>query len=102
VATSQGDDHLHHPTRRRLLRDLTGAGIGVAGVGLVGREVLGQGGSAEVADAATPSCTLSPEVTEGPYYLDLDRIRRDITEGTAGLLPSWTACCAARPYRPSS
>jgi len=32
-----------------------------------------------------PSCTLTPAQEEGPYYLDLDRIRKDITEGKAGL-----------------
>jgi protocatechuate 3,4-dioxygenase beta subunit len=68
------------PTRRRLLRDLTGAGVGAVGVGLIARRV-----SMEEADAAAPSCVLSPEVTEGPYYLDLNRVRRDITEGKAGL-----------------
>jgi protocatechuate 3,4-dioxygenase beta subunit len=31
------------------------------------------------------SCvTLTPEVTEGPYYLDLNDVRRDITEGRPG------------------
>ncbi|MEA2378311.1 MAG: hypothetical protein QOD13_2218 [Thermoleophilaceae bacterium] len=76
------DNHRHHPTRRRLLRDLTGAGVGVAGVGLIGREVLGRDNSTE---AAAPSCTLFPESTEGPFYLDLDNIRRDVTEGKTGL-----------------
>ncbi len=28
---------------------------------------------------------LTPELTEGPYYLDLDLMRRDITEGRPGL-----------------
>ena len=37
---AEGDDHLYDPTRRRLLRDLTGAGVGVAGAGLIGRELL--------------------------------------------------------------
>jgi protocatechuate 3,4-dioxygenase beta subunit len=34
---------------------------------------------------ATPSCTLAREVTEGPYYLDLLTVRRDITEGRPGV-----------------
>jgi protocatechuate 3,4-dioxygenase beta subunit len=76
------DPHTYHPTRRRLLRDLTGAGVGAAGVGLLGSELVG--GSA-TPEAAVPSCTLSREVTEGPYYLDLDKVRRDITEGRRGL-----------------
>jgi protocatechuate 3,4-dioxygenase beta subunit len=28
---------------------------------------------------------LTPELTEGPYYLDLDFVRKDITEGRPGL-----------------
>lgn len=31
-----------------------------------------------------PACTLTPELTEGPFYLDLDLVRRDITEGRPG------------------
>jgi protocatechuate 3,4-dioxygenase beta subunit len=73
---------MYEPTRRRLLRDLTGAGVGAAGAGLLGRELLGED---EAAEAAAPSCTLTPEVTEGPYYLDLDKVRRDVTEGKHGL-----------------
>jgi len=84
------DPHTYEPTRRRLLRDLTGAGVGVAGIGLVGCELAGDDATTEAAttaatDSATPSCTLSPELTEGPFYLDLDRVRRDITEGKRGL-----------------
>ena len=33
----------------------------------------------------SPDCVLTPELTEGPYYLDLDLMRRDITEGRPGL-----------------
>jgi protocatechuate 3,4-dioxygenase beta subunit len=71
-------------TRRQLIRDLTGVGVGAASAGLIGRELLDTD-TQEVADAAAPSCTLTPEVTEGPYYLDLDKVRRDITEGKHGL-----------------
>jgi protocatechuate 3,4-dioxygenase beta subunit len=31
------------------------------------------------------SCVLAPEQTEGPYFLDGDRIRRNITEGRPGV-----------------
>lgn len=30
------------------------------------------------------ACTLTPEQTEGPYYLDLDMVRSDITEDRQG------------------
>jgi protocatechuate 3,4-dioxygenase beta subunit len=42
------------------------------------------GPSKSTATRATPDCTLAPELTEGPFYLDLDLIRRDITEGRPG------------------
>jgi protocatechuate 3,4-dioxygenase beta subunit len=67
-------------TRRELIREATGLGVGAAAVGLFGCEEEN-----EVADAASPSCTLTPEVTEGPYYLDLDKVRRNVTEGKHGL-----------------
>lgn len=31
------------------------------------------------------SCTVYPQQTEGPFYLDLDLLRQDITEGKAGM-----------------
>src|SRR3954466_14475668 len=45
------------------------------------------------ADAAGPlavstgvvACVLSPELTEGPYYVDGEKLRRNITEGKPGL-----------------
>ena len=48
--------------------------------------------SAEVATAeaantqvATPNCVVRPEVTEGPYYVDVDLVRSDIrTDATSG------------------
>jgi protocatechuate 3,4-dioxygenase beta subunit len=33
---------------------------------------------------SSAACVLTPEVTEGPYYLDLDKVRSDITEGKDG------------------
>jgi protocatechuate 3,4-dioxygenase beta subunit len=51
-------------------------------------------GCADDKPAAAPStstaqgnadCVLMPELTEGPYYLDLDLVRRDITEGRPGV-----------------
>ena len=41
--------------------------------------------STEAAATAAPDCVLMPELTEGPYYLDLDLVRSDITEGRPGL-----------------
>lgn len=35
-------------------------------------------------EVATPGCVVRPEVTEGPYYVDLDLVRSDIREDQAG------------------
>ena len=43
--------------------------------------------ASETADAGEQSalaCVLAPEMTEGPYYLDGDKVRRNITEGLPG------------------
>jgi len=70
-------------TRRRALAWL--GGLGLAAV---------LPGCADDEPAATPTtsvtqgsadCVLMPELTEGPYYLDLDLVRRDITEGRPGV-----------------
>ncbi|AOR35988.1 hypothetical protein BFF78_37450 [Streptomyces fodineus] len=54
--------------------------------------------------AARPAaCVLTPEQTEGPYYLDLETVRRNITEGKAGVPPTLrvtmvdAATCAPLP-----
>lgn len=41
--------------------------------------------TAAAQDAAPPACVLTPELTEGPYYIDRPRLRRDITEGKPGI-----------------
>src|SRR4051812_13061621 len=43
------------------------------------------GGTATTASGSNgAACTLMPELTEGPYYLDLKKVRSDITEGRPG------------------
>ena len=37
-----------------------------------------------VRERPAASCTLTPEATEGPFYLDINDVRQDITEGKAG------------------
>jgi protocatechuate 3,4-dioxygenase beta subunit len=39
---------------------------------------------ASATTGSSAACVLTPEVTEGPYYLDLDKVRSDITEGKDG------------------
>ena len=63
--------------RREALIAFGGAGLGAAAFGV--RSLLGAPD-----EAAAASCLLQREVTEGPYYLDLDLVRRDIRGGRRG------------------
>ena len=77
---------------RRLTRRQT---LGIAGA--TGSAVVLGGGAGKLlshmaeqpdevdAAMAAKACKLTPEVTEGPFYVALDRIRRDITEGRPGV-----------------
>jgi protocatechuate 3,4-dioxygenase beta subunit len=69
--------------------------LGIAGA--AGSAVVLGGGAAKLlsnmaeepdevtAATAARSCRLTPEVTEGPFYVALDKVRRDITEGRPGV-----------------
>jgi protocatechuate 3,4-dioxygenase beta subunit len=77
-------------TRRRVLGWLGGVGLVVLLPGCADDESSsGPAAATTTTDDTTattaPDCILSPEVTEGPYYLDLDLMRSDITEGRFGL-----------------
>jgi len=71
-------------SRRTSLATLGGLVAGAAG--LAGWRAAGEaaGGPAAVAEGLV-RCVLSPEQTEGPFHLDLDRVRRDITEEKPGV-----------------
>ena len=70
-------------TRRGSLVKLGGlmaAGAGVAGWKIAESEGAGP---AAVASGAV-SCVLTPEQTEGPYYIAREKVRRNITDGRPG------------------
>jgi protocatechuate 3,4-dioxygenase beta subunit len=75
-------------TRRRALQLAGGLGL----TAFVAACADDGGGSAATSSATTesaaataPDCVLMPELTEGPYYLDLGLVRIDITEDRPGL-----------------
>jgi protocatechuate 3,4-dioxygenase beta subunit len=87
-------DDSAHLTRREVVA--AGGALGIsAGLYLAGRH---GGGSAL---AASSACTLTPEQTEGPYYIDDHLLRSDIREDRKGVLldlrlpVSSSAACAA-------
>src|SRR4051794_41415706 len=73
-------------TRRKSLIPLGGVvGSALAGGALRAASAGGATGSgpAAVANGAV-KCVLAPELTEGPYYVAGEKVRRDISEGKAG------------------
>jgi protocatechuate 3,4-dioxygenase beta subunit len=69
-------------TRRRTLAKLGGVVLAAAG----GRALLAgeaEGGNRAVETGAV-ACVLTPELTEGPYYIAGEKLRRDIREGHPG------------------
>jgi protocatechuate 3,4-dioxygenase beta subunit len=79
-------------SRRDSLLRLGGLLVGAAAV--TGVEIADSAGATDDAAAGSGpagvasgvvSCVLAPEQTEGPYYLDDQRVRRNITEGKPGV-----------------
>ncbi len=61
--------------------------LGSAGLGIVAaacRKSASSTATTAGSSSTTAACVLQPEVTEGPYYLDLNKVRGDITEGRPG------------------
>src|SRR5262249_24509473 len=73
------------PTRRTLLK-AGAAAIAVGGTGLgAGLAGAQESSNAATAVASPATCVLTAEMTEGPYFLAGDLIRKDITEGVGGV-----------------
>ena len=65
-------------TRRRLL------GLAALGVGGAAWPVEDAAAGPRAVSSGAVTCVLAPELTEGPYYLPNEAVRRDITEGKPG------------------
>jgi protocatechuate 3,4-dioxygenase beta subunit len=78
-------------TRGRALLELGGlaAALGAGALGAKGlfetedADAAGSGPAAVASGLVT--CVLAPEMTEGPYYVEGDKVRRNITEGKPGV-----------------
>ncbi|MBL1116293.1 intradiol ring-cleavage dioxygenase [Streptomyces sp. 110] len=85
-------------TRRRVVV-AGGAAVAAAGLGAAVATTASAGETSASPSSATPSASVSSpsspsgevcyrltsETTEGPYYIDADKIRKDITEGKEGI-----------------
>ena len=86
------DQENENPERRGLTRRQTLGAAGVAGAGLllagVGGKVAGlvdDGGDEAIAKQAKTCLRLVPEQEEGPFYVDLEKVRADVVEGQPGV-----------------
>ena len=70
-------------TRRGSLLRFAGLAATIGGGAAVAAEGAHGSGPAAVASGLV-SCVLTPELTEGPYYIAGEKVRRDITEGRPG------------------
>jgi protocatechuate 3,4-dioxygenase beta subunit len=70
-------------TRRASLARLGGLVAAALGAGAWRTEESEGVGPAAVASGAV-TCVLAPEQTEGPYYIEGERVRRNITDGRPG------------------
>jgi protocatechuate 3,4-dioxygenase beta subunit len=86
MASERPEGPDHRLTRRQTLGIAGAAGSAVVLGGTAGKAISALADSDEVSAAtAAKACKLTPEVTEGPFYVALDKIRRDITEGRPGV-----------------
>ncbi|WP_435216309.1 intradiol ring-cleavage dioxygenase [Streptomyces sp. bgisy034] len=89
--TAEGPKHKKDLTRRKVVAAGAGAAVAV-GVGgtLAAGAFAGEKSAAGTPAAASGSTSetcykLTSETTEGPYYIDADKLRKDITEDQEGI-----------------
>jgi protocatechuate 3,4-dioxygenase beta subunit len=77
-------------TRRDSLLRLGGFAAVALGAGAVealdGQDATAAGTGPAAVAAGLVTCVLTPEMTEGPYFLEGDKVRRDVREGRPGVL----------------
>ena len=79
-------------TRRGALLRMGGLAAGALGAGawsakelLDADEAVAAGSGPAAVASGLVTCMLAPEMTEGPYYVEGDKVRRNITEGKPGV-----------------
>ncbi len=85
--TQHENDHTERErlTRRRSLLRFAGLAAVAGGGAAWHLEAAGASSSGPLAvSSGLVTCVLTPELTEGPYYVAGERLRRDITEGKPG------------------
>ncbi|MEU9166831.1 intradiol ring-cleavage dioxygenase [Streptomyces sp. NPDC048420] len=87
--TAQAPQHKRDLTRRKVVVAGAGAAVAVgAGAALATGAFADEGtgtASASASSTAEVCYRLTSETTEGPYYIDADKLRQDITEDKEGI-----------------
>ncbi|MFF0012711.1 intradiol ring-cleavage dioxygenase [Streptomyces sp. NPDC005374] len=89
--SAHGPKHKKDLTRRKVVVAGAGAAVAVGAAGTLAASGAFAGERSTAAPASSTSTAaeacykLTSETTEGPYYLDADKIRRDITEDKEGI-----------------
>lgn len=89
--TAEGPKHKKDLTRRKVVAAGAGAAVavGVGGTlaaGAFAGEKSAAGTTASASGSASETCyKLTSETTEGPYYIDADKLRKDVTEDQEGI-----------------
>ncbi|MER7791102.1 intradiol ring-cleavage dioxygenase [Streptomyces sp. NPDC097640] len=80
-------DSSHAPIGRRRVLIAGSAAAAAVGLGTAAATATGraEAGNPRVAPAAAAVCTLTKELTEGPYYLQHALVRSDVSEGKPGI-----------------
>ena len=79
-----GDEN-QMPMRRREMMALSAGALASAALYACGADEDAATRSAAEAPRRAPDCVLTPEQEEGPFYIDLARVRRDIVENRPGV-----------------
>jgi protocatechuate 3,4-dioxygenase beta subunit len=69
---------------RRITRRRSLAALGGLAAAVLGWDADEAGAGPEGVASGAITCVLTPEMTEGPYYVPNEAVRRDITEGRPG------------------
>ncbi|MFJ6434415.1 intradiol ring-cleavage dioxygenase [Streptomyces sp. NPDC091416] len=90
MTETQGPAHKKDLTRRRMMiaggAVIAAAGIGAGAVANASTGTGGEGRKKKGGAGQGEACyRLTSETTEGPYYIDADKIRKDITEDREGI-----------------
>jgi Dioxygenase len=73
------------PMRRREMMALSAGALSSVALYACGADEDPRPGSAAEEVSALPDCLLTPEQEEGPFYIDLGQVRRDIVEDRPGV-----------------